>query len=253
MTWLLAGVIWAATIDGPTVVEAGDLAVFTATPPGGHWVILPREWQPRFVPVTLADGRAGLVFASRKTGRITLVYVVCGPDGADVAEHEFENKSAEPQPPPTPPDPPRPDPQPPQPQPPLQLIWVEESTERTPAQAAAQNDREIRAALAAAGWTLRVVDKDIVNEHGRTPPDLKPLIEQAKQLGLPRLMIVDKNGRVWHYPAPADRTAFITQLERLGLRVRQAAEQQRTPVREYYRPGYYSLPRCQGGVCIIGP
>lgn len=241
----------AVTIDGPAAVEAGDLAVFTADIPGGRWVIVPSEWEPRFVAVTLADGRSAVVFASRRPGTITLVYAVCGSDGLEIARHQFENKAGTDPPPAPPPTPPNPEPNPPPlPKPPYRLIWIEESSDRTPEQAAAQNDRAIRDALTRAGWTLRVVDKDVKDEYGRTPADLKPFIDDAISRGLPRLYFVGSDGRSVSLPAPANRDRFIQILREFGL-VIQPAPSSTSPAAARPLPAPRGV--CVGGSCLLVP
>jgi len=132
---------------------------------------------------------------------------------------------------PTPPVPPTPEPTPPKPEPPapvpvppgpgaLELLWIEETAARTPQQARAITDRAIREALANAGWSLRVVDQDITDETGKTPPELAPAITAAKQAGLPYLVVRSRDGaEVYAGKAPPDLTAFQTLLKRLGLRI----------------------------------
>lgn len=120
---------------------------------------------------------------------------------------------------------PRPDPQPdpdPQPEPrpdgPRHLLWIEETSARTPGEAAAVTDHEIREALAAAGWSLRVADVDVIDEQGKTPSELAPFIAAARERGLPRLFVRDAAGaEVYAGRAPTDTQSFRRLLTALGL------------------------------------
>jgi len=115
-------------------------------------------------------------------------------------------------------DPPQPGPTPPQPGGPLQLFWIEETSRRTAGQASAIMDAEVRKALAAAKWTMRVADVDIVDETGAAPADLQPYIQDARIKGLPRLYVVDAAGaEVYAGDAPANVQAFRDVLTKIGL------------------------------------
>jgi len=126
-----------------------------------------------------------------------------------------------PGPQPTPPNP-EPGPQPePEPQPipsgPKTVIWIEESGDRSPSQAAAIIQREIRAAIERAGWHLRIVDQDVVDETGKTPADLAPYIDAAKKAGLPRLFILQDGTEIYAGVAPPDASSLSALLSRFGL------------------------------------
>ena len=250
MIWLVAAAVLTVTIDGPSAVEPGDLAVFRIQPPGVDvaWTVWPEGAKQRFIDLRAADGTTVLVFASRQPMEITIVVAACDTDGPVIATHRFVNGSApDPQP-----DPPTPRPVP---QPPFTLLWIEESSERTPAQAAAQNDREIRQAIERAGWSLRIVDVDTVDEHGKTPAGLAEWIKLARERGLPHLFAVDKTGCGYSRPAPRDRDEFIAILREWGLTIQTTTSRPPTTSRPTtsYTPRVYvlpSYPRCYGGVCI---
>lgn len=118
---------------------------------------------------------------------------------------------------------PEPGPQPgpePQPQPtpgPKSVIWIEETGERTPQQAAALTDPKLRAALTTARWTLRVADVDVVDETGRPPSDLAPYLERARQAGLPWLVILENGRELYTGKAPPDLPSLLALLRRYGL------------------------------------
>lgn len=124
-----------------------------------------------------------------------------------------------PQPGPGPQPEPEPGPQPgPQPGPaPKTVIWIEESGQRTPQQAAALTDRKLRETIASSGWMLRVADVDVVDESGRPPSDLAPYLERARQAGLPWLVILEDGRELYTGKAPPDLSAFVALLRRYGL------------------------------------
>lgn len=165
---------------------------------------------------------------------------------------------------PTPPPPdPSPEPSPPVPVPPgpgvLDILWIEETAARTPEQARALTDRAIRDALAAAGWSLRVVDQDITDETGKTPPDLAPAIAAAKQAGLSYLIVRARNGaEVYAGKAPPDLTAFQALLQRLGLRLNDqntqtpSATQQATEQATEQTTSAGETDACPTGQCPTG-
>jgi len=121
------------------------------------------------------------------------------------------------------PTPPNPEPGPqPQPQPvpgPKTVLWIEESSARTPSQAAAVVDKAIRNALVAARWTLRVVDVDVVDETGKPPADLAGYLDAARQAGVPRVFILQDGRELYAGAAPADVSSFVDLLLRYGLPV----------------------------------
>jgi hypothetical protein len=127
------------------------------------------------------------------------------------------------------PIPPNPEPGPqPQPQPvpgPKTVLWIEESSARTPSQAAAVVDKAIRDALAAARWTLRVVDVDVVDETGKPPADLAGYLDAARQAGVPRVFILQDGRELYAGAAPSSVSSFLDLLRRYGLPVGGPAEQ----------------------------
>jgi hypothetical protein len=241
-------------IVGPTQVEPGDLAVFRIKPASAvvAWDVIPRSVRDRFLEVSLPNGERALVFACARDVQVTIIAAGCVEGEVRLALHSFSNGSCPPNPPgPSPGPPPEPQPPtPPPPTPPFILLWIEESTERTAAQAAAQNDRIIRDALQRAGWTLRVVDKDVTDERGRRPPDLQPWIEKALKLGLPRLFVIDKNGRYLSYRAPANPQEFIRILAELKLQLDDTRVPPDTQSRVRMYSPQYVMPYCVGPVCV---
>lgn len=162
----------------------------------------------------LADGETGTALIMDGTR------LVLAAPGQPPALAIFEVLPVEPSPPPNPVPP---QPEPPAPVPPgpgvLDLLWIEETAARTPEQARAITNRALREALAAAGWSLRVVDQDITDETGKTPRELAAAMAAAKQAGLPYLIARSRDGaEVYAGKAPTDLVGFQTLLQRLGLR-----------------------------------
>jgi hypothetical protein len=244
----------ALQIVGPSQVEVGDLAVFRFEPADVPvaWGVLPEAARERCLEVLLPDGKRALVFSSGRPMQVTIIAAAYVHGQVYLTFHSFLNGSNSPTPPNPGPGPsPNPDdPKPPRPVPPFILLWIEETTERTAAQAQAQNDMEIRQALQRAGWQFRVVDKDIRNEKGETPGDLAPWIEKAIKSGLPRLFVIDKTGRYLSYPAPKDRNEFLKILSDLKLVIQQ--EEQLPFIRSapsiYFNP--HLSPSCVGPFCF---
>lgn len=208
--------------------------------------------------VVTVKGATKQVWRVDPDGRILVAAVV----GDDIVLEDFPWKvtpGPEPQPEPQPePEPPPPVPVPPGPGT-LELLWIEETAARTPEQARALTDRAIRDALAAAGWSLRVVDQDITDETGKTPPDLAPAIAAAKQAGLPYLIVRARNGaEVYAGKAPPDLTAFQALLQRLGLRLNDqntqtpSATQQATEQATEQTTSAGETDACPTGQCPTG-
>lgn len=113
---------------------------------------------------------------------------------------------------------PRPGPQPP-PAPLRQLwmIWVEETADATKDRGKLLSDKALNDRVRAKGHRWRVVDKDAVNSDGRPPADLAPWIERGKKAGLPRLYLVDQDGRILDEgPAPKDAAEALKRVEKVG-------------------------------------
>jgi hypothetical protein len=176
--------------------------------------VQPAQRVPFVVP--LADGQSGTAMMLDAT------QLILAAPGQPPRLALFQVTPLGPSPSPEPQPHPIPNPEPPPPVPPrpgfLDLLWIEETAARTPQQARAITDRAIRDSLAAAGWSLRVVDQDITDETGKTPPELVPAIAAAKRAGLPYLIVRSRDGaEVYAGKAPADVDAFKTLLKRLGL------------------------------------
>jgi hypothetical protein len=242
--WAFLALVFGLAIVGPTEVEPGDLAVFRFDGASGPvtWKVLPEEMAARFLEVVLPGGDRGLIFASSRPASVVIVAADCNDGAPRIVVHRFRNGSA-PQPGPDP-KPPRPEPPRPEPKPPYILLWIEESSERTVEQALAQNDVNIRRALQAAGWEFRVVDKDVKDERGQVPRELKAWIEVAIREGLPRLLAISKDGSYHSFSAPRNRGEFVTILGKLGLVV---AAQSRTEGSR--RPAPVYVGPCVGPYC----
>ena len=184
-------------------------------------------------------------------GQDQLIVVAAVVNGKLVVEEFNAPFTPEPNPQPNP----KPDPQP-NPQPgPKTVLWIEETSDRTPSQAAAVIDAQIRAALQAAKWSLRVVDKDVVDETGKPPADLARYIESAKAAGLPRVFILQNGRELFAGAAPPDRSSFASLLSKFGLVVGDSerdAEAPRPGQQEEKKPeNANSQSACETGSCPV--
>jgi colicin import membrane protein len=187
----------------PILVFAGDLDYQAA---GGSSLI-----------VTVKDA-SQQVWRVEDDGRIIVAALVKG----QLVLEDFQwrvSPGPEPKPEPEPEPQPEPEPEPPVPDASKTVIWIEESASRTPSQAAAIIDKQIRQAIEKAGWRLRVVDQDIVDENGKPPAELAPYLESARQAGLPRIFILADGKEVFVGAGPKDSAEFLLLLRKFGLRV----------------------------------
>lgn len=245
--------VWASSpaIVGPTEVQPGDLAVFRVAdvPTGqkGIWRVWPKSAEGQALPVLLPEGGTALVFASRTPQTLVVLYAYSTSDGATLLLHECRNGQApgpgpQPTPPgpgpspgPTPPGPVPPGPSPPGPVPPTPspiapktIFWIEESEDRTPGQAEAISDKPSREAIKTANWRFRVIDKDVRDEAGQVPSDLKQVIEEAVRRGLPQVYVIDAAGQAWWYRAPASAAVWRATLRELGIAVPEQSQNSAT-------------------------
>lgn len=192
----------------------------------------PRLAEQKSFVVPLANGENGSAIALPSGNEQVLVLAAQGnpPAIAVYRISAFDEPGPGPGPEPNPQPDPSPNPNPnPQPIPhgPISLIWIEESSERTPEQAKAITDQAIRDALKKAGWSLRIADVDVVNEQGQPPDDLAAFIAAARRDGVPRLFATDDKGaEIFNGKAPANRDEFLAILRRLGLKDQVAADVQ---------------------------
>lgn len=171
--------------------------------------------------VPLADGSKGSAMTlAAAEGQILIVAAKGDPPVIALyrlAAFDAPEPGPGPEPKPDPEPGPNPDPQP-NPRGPVSLIWIEETADRTPEQAAALTDAGLRDAIRKAGWSLRIADMDVVDEQGNAPADLAAHIAAAKRDGVPRLFAVDAAGaEVFAGKAPANKDEFAAILKRLGL------------------------------------
>jgi len=89
--------------------------------------------------------------------------------------------------------------------PPPDQLWgivIHESSQPSPEKAIVLSSKRIRDAL---NGRWRIADKDVQDQHGEIPPDLKPWVERAPEDRLPWLFMVDSQGRIYHQgPLPLD-------------------------------------------------
>ncbi|HOB43671.1 MAG TPA: hypothetical protein PLK04_10225 [Bacillota bacterium] len=157
------------------------------------------------------------IWQVRTDGSIVVAAVI---DGKLVLEDfQWQVLPNPPKPEPQPEPKPEPEPEPPVPDVPKTVIWIEESSMRTPSQAAAIIDKQIRQAIEKSGWRLRIVDQDIVDENGKPPAELAPYLDSAKGSGLPRLFILADGKELFAGAAPDDIAGFVSLLRKFGLRV----------------------------------
>lgn len=125
---------------------------------------------------------------------------------------------------PVPPVPPTPVPPDPGPTPPgpvtpsaLFVVVVEETAQAAATRGAFFTDPALSARLKDKGHKPRVVDKDVKNAAGQTPPDVKPYIDRAAGKTLPVMYLVDPTGKVrYEGVVPKTSAEFISLLESVG-------------------------------------
>jgi len=239
--WILAALVAEPKIIGPETVQPGDMAVFRVqdAPSNGLWKVWPKAAEEKSLPVLLPGGGTALVFASRTEQTFLVLYGYAEGDRVALLLHECRNGA---KPDPVPPEPPNPPgPVPPKPSPVGKSIWwLEETTERTPGQAEAITDPVSRQAMAAAGWKFRVFDKDVRDEHGQTPSELKPVLAEALKQGLPLLYIYDGTAKAYFRKVPESANEFRTILSEFGI-LPKAAPRRLVPV----------VPNCSSGRCMV--
>jgi len=124
---------------------------------------------------------------------------------------------------------------------------LEETAERTPGQAEAITDRVSRQAMAAAGWNFRVFDKDVRDEHGQTPSELKPVLAEALKQGLPLLYIYDGGTKAYFRKVPESANEFRSILAEFGI-LPKAAPRRLVPLVPRLVP---VVPNCPSGRCPL--
>jgi len=209
----------------------------------------PRLAEHKSFIVPLASGENGSAMAlAAAEGQILIVAAKGDPPVIALYRvSAFDVPGPNPNPDPRPEPEPDPDPRP-NPRGPLSLIWIEETADRTPEQAAALTDSELRDAIRKAGWSLRIADVDVVDEDGNPPSDLAAYIAAAKRDGVPRLFAVDAAGaEVFAGKAPANKDEFVAILKRLGLSL--AGEEKPKYVRVIKEPE--EAKDCPTGNCPV--
>jgi len=166
------------------------------------------------------DGEHFVDFRADKPGYYQIGLYVILDGGLDRSVVVIQVGKTQPVPPPDPdPPPPDPDPQPdPIPPPPVVepvVIIIEETSERTPEQFRAMAAPAWRQWVIKRDGMVRIVDKDIADEHGKTPEDLKEWIEGAK--ALPYQFFACGKGIVrWEGGFPVDDGAVLAILKKHG-------------------------------------
>lgn len=170
---------------------------------GVWWSQWPAEGLRVRLVVQAIDGqwRPVMVVRPTKAGKWSLSAARAAADGKLFASSVTLSTSApEPQPDPTPgPTPPGP----------KVVVIVEESSQRTPAQAKLLLDPTWRRQLAQAGHVVYVADKDAA-----VPPDLQPYVAMTAGKRLPWLIVATKSGRiVREMPLPTTADSILAALE----------------------------------------
>jgi len=80
-------------------------------------------------------------------------------------------------------------------------------------------DPESRRAIAAAGWRLQIMDKDVRDEQGRRPAEWAAIIDAAIAKGLPIVLVADAGGKTTWYRAPENAAQMRALLAEIGIRV----------------------------------
>lgn len=170
-------------------------------------------------PEVDADESPGrLVFAAPPGTYVVKLRAVSTKDGkTQIETARAQVVVGEPDPPvPVPPGP-GPGPLPPAPITRAWVVVVEETAEAAGERGRLFTDKPLREFLAAKGWKLRVVDKDVRDGSGNPPPDVKPYLERSSGKKLPQVYIVDQDGAVRHEGAlPLDPAQVLDLLRKIG-------------------------------------
>lgn len=175
-----------------------------------------REYDPdpkklRLRVIGYSPGTAFVVVTSTKGGKLQPLFVV----KVTITGRVPQSHAATPDPGPKP-DPPKLDPAP-IPVAKLYVVVVEETKQAANDRRECFNDAELQAYMGIKGHRLRVVDQDVKDEASKTPEDVKRFIEDKYNRDLPRLYIVDENGKTLR-AGPMTRTpsALISLLKQYG-------------------------------------
>ena len=188
---------------GPERVAVGELLILRAPEAERHaWSVWPGEAR-----YAVFEGGTILVVETRVQGSRVLASASLVDGQLSAEQHEVVVGEG-----------PGPDPPPPPPPPPTDVLWVlvvEESSQRTPEQAAVLVSPKVRAWFAAdedRHW--RLVDRDVLDEHGNVPEDLARWIKMAEGLTLPRVFLINETGGlVDQVPLPATPEAMLDLLK----------------------------------------
>lgn len=183
----------AVAVGEPVSVPDGQPADLKVVVPKGASVVWRYYPPPTWKAADLPPGRA--IFAGKSGSTVTATAIVIDFKAQTVTDTEFEvtfgGRKADPSPDPTPDPKPKPDPKP-GPVGTLYLVVIEETSKRTPEQAAVLNDAAFWRGLAARDVKWRLYDQD--------SPDLPGLgyLPDARLAGIPAVMVYDARGKL-HY------------------------------------------------------
>lgn len=191
LAWLLlfASAVNAQKIEGPSEVAAGKPAWFgLVTPTGASGAFFPTTylWTN---PEHVRDGSA--LFWALSPGEYLITGVVIDWEARRVRPlSKTVVVKGDPQPDP------QPDPEPgPAPARELWAVVVEESSQRTPAQARVILSARVRGSFKAGRF--KVADRDVLDRGGQMPSDMVFYIGHAAGKPLPRLYLVDEKEHCW--------------------------------------------------------
>jgi hypothetical protein len=177
-----AKVTWAVDNSLASVKRLGNSIVFTG-PPGTYKVTL-----------------FGADFESKE---VFLIY------------HEVTIEGKLPPIPPVPPVPPDPTPNPVTGK--CYVVIIEETEQAAKDRNKYLNDKALLDYVKSKNWKFEIVDKDVVDKNGKTPSDLKPYIDRAKNKDLPYVYVVTDKGQVrYENRLPKTPSELLTELKKVG-------------------------------------
>lgn len=115
--------------------------------------------------------------------------------------------------------PPKPDPPIPPPVPPAKawLVIVEESGDTAINRGKLLSDEALQSYIKSKNWRIRIVDKDVKNSEGKTPPDMEPYIKRTVGNKIPRAFVVDQDGTLrYENDLPAMPADVLKLLRKIG-------------------------------------
>ena len=222
---------------GPAQVEVGELLILRAPEAEQHaWSVWPDE--ARYA--VFEGGTILVVETATLGGRVLASASLDVAGGLSVEQHEvIVGERIEPDPPPPPPPPVTEE---------LWVMVIEESSQRTPEQAAVLVSRKVLDWFRSnekRHW--RLIDQDVVGESDEVPEDLAKWLKMAEGQSLPRVFIINENGGlVDQMPLPATPETMIELLDQY------VPESEPSEPAPYLPPVDEPLPVPSGAACPPG-